>query len=181
MHPDFFTGFGRNKRIALFDTLIENHSVEELTGVLAHEIGHVAHRHGLQAIKKSRVTAALSTLALEGAKNLGGQDLAALGRQGFAYEIARRVVDSEDPAAMAQATEDLRQTEITQPVLLTASTAAGLQLARGPQDQRDAQGLLIERPGVLDEPVVEELLAVIGRDDDQGLRRLTPSLESRLA
>ncbi len=48
--------------------------------VLAHEIGHVEHRHGLQAIKKSRVTAALSTLAVEGAKNLGGQELAELTR-----------------------------------------------------------------------------------------------------
>lgn len=41
----FFTGFGKNKRIALFDTLIENHSVGELTGVLAHEIGHYKKKH----------------------------------------------------------------------------------------------------------------------------------------
>ncbi|MCP3953204.1 MAG: M48 family metalloprotease [Desulfobacterales bacterium] len=53
---------------------------DALAAVLAHEIGHVEHRHGLQAIKKSRVTAALSTLALEGAKNLGGQELAKLTR-----------------------------------------------------------------------------------------------------
>ena len=36
----FFTGFGKRKKIALFDTLIENHSIDELLGVLAHEIGH---------------------------------------------------------------------------------------------------------------------------------------------
>jgi STE24 endopeptidase len=36
----FFTGFGRHKRIVLFDTLIERHSVEELVAVLAHEMGH---------------------------------------------------------------------------------------------------------------------------------------------
>lgn len=41
----FFTGFGRNKRIALFDTLIENHSVRELVAVLAHEIGHYKKKH----------------------------------------------------------------------------------------------------------------------------------------
>lgn len=41
----FFTGFGRNKRIALFDTLIANHSTAELTAVLAHEIGHYKKRH----------------------------------------------------------------------------------------------------------------------------------------
>lgn len=41
----FFTGFGRNKRIALFDTLIANHTTAELTAVLAHEIGHYKLRH----------------------------------------------------------------------------------------------------------------------------------------
>lgn len=41
----FFTGFGRHKRIALFDTLIEKHTVPELLGVVAHEIGHFKKRH----------------------------------------------------------------------------------------------------------------------------------------
>ncbi len=41
----FFTGFGRHKRIALFDTLIEKHSVAELVSVLAHEIGHYKKKH----------------------------------------------------------------------------------------------------------------------------------------
>jgi STE24 endopeptidase len=36
----FFTGFGRNKRIALFDTLVEKHPARELVAVLAHEVGH---------------------------------------------------------------------------------------------------------------------------------------------
>ena len=53
---------------------------DAVAAVLAHEIGHVEHRHGLQAIKKSRITTALSTLAMEGAKNLGGQELAELTR-----------------------------------------------------------------------------------------------------
>jgi STE24 endopeptidase len=44
----FFTGFGRNKRIALFDTLIEKHSVVELVAILAHEIGHYKKKHILQ-------------------------------------------------------------------------------------------------------------------------------------
>jgi len=44
----FFTGFGRNKRIALFDTLIEKHTVSELIAVLAHEIGHHKKKHILQ-------------------------------------------------------------------------------------------------------------------------------------
>lgn len=41
----FFTGFGKNKRIALFDTLVENHTVGELVSVLAHEIGHYKKKH----------------------------------------------------------------------------------------------------------------------------------------
>ena len=41
----FFTGLGKNKRIALFDTLVERHTVDELVGVLAHEIGHYRRRH----------------------------------------------------------------------------------------------------------------------------------------
>ena len=36
----FFTGLGKQKKIALFDTLVEKSSKQELLGVLAHEIGH---------------------------------------------------------------------------------------------------------------------------------------------
>lgn len=46
----FFTGFGRNKRIALFDTLIDGHSTSELVAILAHEIGHYKKRHILQSM-----------------------------------------------------------------------------------------------------------------------------------
>ncbi len=46
----FFTGFGRFRRIVLFDTLIENHSVEELVSVLAHEMGHYKKKHILKSI-----------------------------------------------------------------------------------------------------------------------------------
>jgi STE24 endopeptidase len=44
----FFTGFGRNKRIALFDTLIAQHTVAEMVAVLAHEVGHYKKKHILQ-------------------------------------------------------------------------------------------------------------------------------------
>lgn len=46
----FFTGFGKHKRIALFDTLIEKHTVEELVAVLAHEIGHYKKKHILKGM-----------------------------------------------------------------------------------------------------------------------------------
>lgn len=46
----FFTGFGRHKRIALFDTLIARHAADELLAVLAHEIGHYKKKHILQGM-----------------------------------------------------------------------------------------------------------------------------------
>lgn len=56
----FFTGFGKTKRIALYDTLIENHSTEELVGVLAHEIGHCERGH----VKKGIVISMASSLLM---------------------------------------------------------------------------------------------------------------------
>ena len=41
----FFTGFGKFRRIVLFDTLIEKHTVQELVSVLAHEMGHYKKGH----------------------------------------------------------------------------------------------------------------------------------------
>ena len=56
----YFTGFGKTKRIALFDTLIENHTTDELVGVLAHEIGHCKRGH----IKKSIIISLASSLLM---------------------------------------------------------------------------------------------------------------------
>jgi STE24 endopeptidase len=44
----FFTGFGKRKKIALYDTLIEQQTTEELVAVLAHEIGHFKRKHIVQ-------------------------------------------------------------------------------------------------------------------------------------
>jgi len=41
----FFTGFGKFRRIVLFDTLIAKHTKEELVSVLAHEMGHYKKGH----------------------------------------------------------------------------------------------------------------------------------------
>jgi STE24 endopeptidase len=51
----YFTGIGRTKRIVLFDTLLDNHSREEIIGVLAHELGHFKLNH----IKKNFAAALL--------------------------------------------------------------------------------------------------------------------------
>lgn len=41
----FFSGIGGKKKIVLYDTLINNHTTEELVAVLAHEVGHYKKRH----------------------------------------------------------------------------------------------------------------------------------------
>lgn len=55
----FFAGFGKTKRIALFDTLIANHSQEEILAVLAHEIGHCKRGHVPKHIALSLALSAL--------------------------------------------------------------------------------------------------------------------------
>ncbi len=41
----FFSGIGKKKKIVLYDTLINNHTTEELVAVLAHEVGHFKKKH----------------------------------------------------------------------------------------------------------------------------------------
>ena len=41
----YFSGFGKQKRIALFDTLLEKHSNDEMVAILAHEVGHYKKHH----------------------------------------------------------------------------------------------------------------------------------------
>ncbi|MEI9920573.1 MAG: M48 family metallopeptidase [Bacteroidota bacterium] len=41
----FFSGIGPKKKIVLYDTLINNHTTEELVAVLAHEVGHFKKKH----------------------------------------------------------------------------------------------------------------------------------------
>ncbi|HLX95459.1 MAG TPA: M48 family metallopeptidase [Verrucomicrobiae bacterium] len=55
----FFTGFGRFRKIVLFDTLVQQLSEPELEAVLAHEIGHFKKKH----IPKMLAFSAVSSLA----------------------------------------------------------------------------------------------------------------------
>lgn len=41
----FFSGLGKRKKVVLFDTLVEKHSIPELTAVFAHEVGHFKKKH----------------------------------------------------------------------------------------------------------------------------------------
>ena len=51
-------------------------SEDELVAVLAHEISHVDAQHGLKAIRKGRLTSALTTIGSAAGQSLGGQQLA---------------------------------------------------------------------------------------------------------
>ena len=46
----YFTGFGKSRRIAIFDTLIDKHSTKEIVSVVAHEVGHYKLKHIFQGI-----------------------------------------------------------------------------------------------------------------------------------
>jgi STE24 endopeptidase len=52
-----FTGFGKSRRIILYDTLIEKHTIDELVAILAHEMGHYKLGH----IMKTLVIAFIET------------------------------------------------------------------------------------------------------------------------
>ena len=41
----YFSGFGKSRRIAIFDTLVENHTNDEIVSVVAHEVGHYKLKH----------------------------------------------------------------------------------------------------------------------------------------
>jgi STE24 endopeptidase len=71
----YFTGFGNNKRIVFFDTLLESLSDDEMEAVLAHELGHFRLRH----IRKQLVLSAV--LSLGGLALLGW-----LSRQNWFYQ-----------------------------------------------------------------------------------------------
>ncbi len=49
----FFTGYGKYRRLVLFDTLISKHTDQELVAVLAHEIGHFKNKHILKSLAQS--------------------------------------------------------------------------------------------------------------------------------
>ena len=61
----YFSGFGRNKRIVFFDTLLKMLSDDELEAVLAHELGHFKKKHIMKgmAISFATTLVALAVLA----------------------------------------------------------------------------------------------------------------------
>ncbi|MGH6841193.1 MAG: M48 family metallopeptidase, partial [Methylocella sp.] len=53
----YFTGFGKAKRIVFFDTLLQNHTPDEILSILAHELGHYKLGHIGQRIAMMAVFA----------------------------------------------------------------------------------------------------------------------------
>lgn len=51
----YFTGLGKNKRVVFFDTLLKSLSPNETLAVLAHELGHLKHKHILKSLVMSLI------------------------------------------------------------------------------------------------------------------------------
>lgn len=56
----YFTGFGKNKRIVFFDTLIKSLKAEEVEAVLAHELGHFKRKHVTKMLIRSTMMSFLA-------------------------------------------------------------------------------------------------------------------------
>ena len=61
----FFSGLGPRKTIALYDTLIANHTEEELVAVLAHEVGHYKKKHIVTSLILTILQLGLMSFLLE--------------------------------------------------------------------------------------------------------------------
>lgn len=61
----YFIGFGRTKRIVLFDTLLERCQPAEIEAVVAHELGHFRYKHTLFGLARGAATS-LAALAAFG-------------------------------------------------------------------------------------------------------------------
>lgn len=79
-------------QIILFEGLIRNaQSPEEIVGVLAHEIGHVAYRHGVeQVIRDSALAAIFSIIAPGNVGGTGGQLAEFLASQSYGRDAERQ-------------------------------------------------------------------------------------------
>ncbi|OFX81478.1 MAG: hypothetical protein A2X12_00905 [Bacteroidetes bacterium GWE2_29_8] len=51
----YFSGLGKKKKIVIYDTLIKNHTKEEIVAIIAHEIGHYKHKHTIKGLIMSFV------------------------------------------------------------------------------------------------------------------------------
>ncbi len=60
----YFSGFGKQKRITLYDTLIQSLNEDEIVAVLAHEVGHYKKRHLIYQLMISVLSTGLTLFLL---------------------------------------------------------------------------------------------------------------------
>lgn len=83
----YFTGLGKKKRIVLYDTLINDLSVDEIVAVLAHEIGHYKLKHTLVSMILSIIQSGVIFYILS--LFIGNKDLSmALGAEKYSFELS---------------------------------------------------------------------------------------------
>jgi len=100
----FFTGFGRFRRIVLFDTLIAQLTAEELEAVLAHEIGHYRRGHIPRMIALSAVMLLAGfALVQRGVRVSGGRNGAGLPPLRAAERAGDVLVVAADESPVAKA------------------------------------------------------------------------------
>jgi STE24 endopeptidase len=68
----YFAGFGKAKRIVFFDTLLQNHTPDEILSILAHELGHYKLGHIGQRIAETATFAFVGFAVLAWAFSAGG-------------------------------------------------------------------------------------------------------------
>ncbi len=71
-------------------------SEDAVAAVLAHEVGHVQHRHGIQAIRRSRITSAVAIVGTEAARHAGSPEVRQLAQlfDGAINDIITTMVDN---------------------------------------------------------------------------------------
>ena len=82
----FFSGLGPRKTIALYDTLIEKHSENELVAVLAHEVGHFKKKHVFSGLLMSVIQIGVMAFFFELCLKLPEISLA-LGGSGVSFHL----------------------------------------------------------------------------------------------
>lgn len=60
----YFSGFGKQKRIALFDTLVKDLEEDEIVAVLAHEVGHYKKKHIIFNLVASIISTGITLFVL---------------------------------------------------------------------------------------------------------------------
>jgi len=60
----YFSGFGKEKRITLYDTLVNDLEEEEIVAVLAHEVGHYKRKHIIYNLSLSVITTGITLWVL---------------------------------------------------------------------------------------------------------------------